>query len=235
MGNCGVLLTKKGGGIVARETRKCGTCGSPIIVNRQNLSNIVFYQGYHHHIGCLVEKANKGIESGKRVANWEKILNRIPEFQEESRRRLEHCAIQDEFNDYLLAHYDVEVVSNWFWNIIGDLGLGKYKRNKCKPIDMDTIFQTWKWGQKHLDRIAANNKARHKGPNNDEQRLNYDLAIVVQHVGDYKKHITATKEQAETVAKHAENKNKINYEQLYSQSSNQQQTDSIIDLMNDIF
>ena len=100
---------------------------------------------------------------------------------------------------------------------------------------METVFQTWKWGQKHLDKIASNNKTKHRGPINDEQRLNYDLAIVVQHVGDYKKHVTETKEQAETVAKHTENKNKINYEQLYAQSSSQQQTDSIIDLMNDIF
>ena len=220
---------------MARETRKCGTCGNPIIVNRQNIDNIAFYQGYHHHLGCLVSKAENGIASGKHVANWERLLNRIPELQAESKRRLEHCAIQDEFNDYLLQHYDVTVISNRFWNIVGDLGLGSYKHKKCKPIDMDTIFQTWKWGQKHLDKIAANNKTKHRGPSNDEQRLNYDLAIVVQHVGDYKKHIIETKEQAEVVAKHTENKNKINYEKLYSQSNSQQQTDSIIDLMNDIF
>lgn len=220
---------------MARETRKCGTCGKDIIVSRQNLDNIAFYQGYHHHVGCLVSKAEKGIESGKRVANWEKLLNKIPELQAESKRRLEYTIIQDEFNDYLLMHYDVTAVSNRFWNIVSDLGLGSYKHKKCNPIDMETIMGTWKWGQKHLDKIAANNKAKHKGPSNDEQRLNYDLAIVVQHVGDYKKHITSTKEEAAMVEERIEKQSKINYENLYKQSTSQAHSNSILDLMNEIF
>lgn len=220
---------------MARETRKCGTCKKDIIVNRQNLDNIAFYQGYHHHLGCLVDKAEKGIESGKRVANWEKLLNKIPELQAESKRRLEYTIIQDEFNDYLLMHYDVTVVSNRFWNIVSDLGLGSYKHRKCNPIDIETIMGTWKWGQKHLDKIAANNKAKHKGPSNDEQRLNYDLAIVVQHVGDYKKHITSTKEEKAMVEERIEKQSKINYENLYKQSTSQAHSDSILDLMDEIF
>jgi hypothetical protein len=126
-------------------------------------------------------------------------------------------------------------VSNRFWNIVSDLGLGSYKHKKCNPIDMETIMGTWKWGQKHLDKIAANNKAKHKGPSNDEQRLNYDLAIVVQHVGDYKKHITSTKEEQAMVEERIEKQSKINYENLYKQSASQAHSDSIIDLMNEIF
>jgi hypothetical protein len=204
-------------------------------VSRQNLDNIAFYQGYHHHVGCLVSKAEKGIESGKRVSNWERLLNKIPELQAESKRRLGHSVVQDEFNDYLLEHYDVTAVSNRFWNIANDLANGNYKRKKCYPVDLDTLFQTWKWGQKHLDKIAANNKAKHKGPSNDEQRLNYDLAIVVQHVGDYKKHITSTKEEAAMVEERIEKQSKINYENLYKQSTSQAHSDSILDLMNEIF
>lgn len=220
---------------MARETRKCGTCGKDIIVNRQNLDNIAFYQGYHHHVNCLVEKANRGVESGKRVANWERLLGKIPELQAESRRRLGHSVIQDEFNDYLLEHYDVVAVSNRFWNIVNELGNGNYKRQKCKPIDIDTIMGTWKWGQHHLDKISANNKAKNKGPSNDDQRLNYDLAIVIRHVGDYKKHITSTKEEEARVTEHIEKQNKINYEELYKQSESQKPSESILDLMNEIF
>lgn len=220
---------------MARETRKCGTCGNPIIVNRQNLDNIAFYQGMHHHLGCLTNKAEKGIESGKRIANWERLLNRMPELQAESKRRLGHSVIQDEFNDYLLAHYDVEAVSNWFWNIVNEVGNGNYKRKKCKPIDIDTIFQTWKWGQHHLDNIASSNKAKNKGPTNDAQRLNYDLAVVISHVGDYKKHITSTKEEEARVIERIEKQNKINYEELYKQSESKSQREDILDLMDEIF
>ena len=146
-----------------------------------------------------------------------------------------HRMVQDEFNDYLLAHYDVEAVSNWFWNIVMDVENGNYKRKKCKPIDIDTIFQTWKWGQHHLDKIAAKNRANNKGPKNDNERLNYDLAIVIGHVGDYKKHITSTKEEAARVEEHIEKQNKINYEELYKQSKAETRGEDILDLMDEIF
>ena len=165
--------------------RKCGTCGQDIVVDRHNLDNIAFYQNRYHHVGCLVDKANKGIAAGKRVAIWEKLLNRIPELQEEAKKNLGHGLIRDEFNEYLLNHYDIISVPNRFWQIIEDIGNGNYRKNKCRPTDIDRIFQTWKWGQSNLDKIASNNKIKNKGPKNDDERLNYDLAIVLKHVPQY--------------------------------------------------
>ena len=165
--------------------RKCGTCGQDIVVDRHNLDNIAFYQNRYHHVGCLVDKANKGIASGKRVAIWEKLLNRIPELQEEAKKNLGHGLIRDEFNEYLLNHYDIISVPNRFWQIIEDIGNGNYRKNKCRPTNIDRIFQTWKWGQSNLDKIASNNKIKNKGPKNDDERLNYDLAIVLKHVPQY--------------------------------------------------
>ena len=165
--------------------RKCGTCGQDIVVDRHNLDNIAFYQNRYHHVECLADKANKGIASGKRVAIWEKLLNRIPELQEEAKKNLGHGLIRDEFNEYLLNHYDIISVPNRFWQIIEDIGNGNYRKNKCRPTDIDRIFQTWKWGQSNLDKIASNNKTKNKGPKNDDERLNYDLAIVLKHVPQY--------------------------------------------------
>ena len=165
--------------------RKCGTCGQDIVVDRHNLDNIAFYQNRYHHVGCLVDKANKGIASGKRVAIWEKLLNRIPELQEEAKKNLGHGLIRDEFNEYLLNHYDIISVPNRFWQIIEDIGNGNYRKSKCRPTDIDRIFQTWKWGQSNLDNIASNNKIKNKGPKNDDERLHYDLAIVLKHGPQY--------------------------------------------------
>lgn len=219
----------------SKTTRKCGKCGEKITIDRQSLNNIVYYQNKFYHIDCFVEKVNQGMDSTRYAAHWQEILNRLPEFQAEAKRRLEHYMIRDEFNDYLLANYDVYAVSERFWNIVEDISNGIYKRKKCKAIDMQTLMDAWKWGQKKLDKIAANNKAKNKGPQNDEQRLNYDLAIILQHIGDYQRYITQTKEEKAEIAKRTENTNKINYEKLYSQSKNQEQSDSILDLMNEIF
>ena len=212
--------------------RKCGTCGQDIVVDRHNLDNIAFYQNRYHHVGCLVDKANKGIASGKRVAIWEKLLNRIPELQEEAKKNLGHGLIRDEFNEYLLNHYDIISVPNRFWQIIEDIGNGNYRKNKCRPTDIDRIFQTWKWGQSNLDKIASNNKIKNKGPKNDDERLNYDLAIVLKHVPQYLAY------EAKNKAVAAEIKNTSAFEDIDLSKIGQKKTEKkndVSDIFDDFF
>lgn len=212
--------------------RKCGTCGQDIVVDRHNLDNIAFYQNRYHHVGCLVDKANKGITSGKRVAIWEKLLNRIPELQEEAKKNLGHGLIRDEFNEYLLNHYDIISVPNRFWQIIEDIGNGNYRKNKCRPTDIDRIFQTWKWGQSNLDKIASNNKIKNKGPKNDDERLNYDLAIVLKHVPQYLAY------EAKNKAVAAEIKNTSAFEDIDLSRIGQKKTEKkndVSDIFDDFF
>lgn len=212
--------------------RKCGTCGQDIVVDRHNLDNIAFYQNRYHHVGCLADKANKGIASGKRVAIWEKLLNRIPELQEEAKKNLGHGLIRDEFNEYLLNHYDIISVPNRFWQIIEDIGNGNYRKNKCRPTDIDRIFQTWKWGQSNLDKIASNNKIKNKGPKNDDERLNYDLAIVLKHVPQYLAY------EAKNKAVAAEIKNTSAFEDIDLSRIGQKKTEKkndVSDIFDDFF
>ena len=212
--------------------RKCGTCGQDIVVDRHNLDNIAFYQNRYHHVECLADKANKGIASGKRVAIWEKLLNRIPELQEEAKKNLGHGLIRDEFNEYLLNHYDIISVPNRFWQIIEDIGNGNYRKNKCRPTDIDRIFQTWKWGQSNLDKIASNNKIKNKGPKNDDERLNYDLAIVLKHVPQYLAY------EAKNKAVAAEIKNTSAFEDIDLSRIGQKKTEKkndVSDIFDDFF
>lgn len=212
--------------------RKCGTCGQDIVVDRHNLDNIAFYQNRYHHVKCLMDKANNGIQSGKRVANWEKLLNRIPELQLEAKKSLEHGVIRDEFNEYLLNHYDIISVPNRFWQIIEDIGNGNYRKNKCRPTDIDRIFQTWKWGQSNLDKIASNNKIKNKGPKNDDERLNYDLAIVLKHVPQYLAY------EAKNKAVAAEIKNTSAFEDIDLSRIGQKKTEKkndVSDIFDDFF
>ena len=221
----------------SKTTRKCGKCGEKITIDRQSLNNIVYYQNKFYHIDCFVEKANQGMDSTRYAAHWQEILNRLPEFQAEAKRRLEHYMIRDEFNDYLLANYDVYAVSERFWNIAEDISNGIYKRKKCKAIDMQTLMDAWKWGQKKLDKIAANNKAKNKGPQNDEQRLNYDLAIILQHIGDYKKHVEKEKVAREEIIQATKKQPKIDYSSLNknTQTKTEIDTSDMSVLINEIF
>lgn len=221
----------------SKTTRKCGKCGEKITIDRQSLNNIIYYQNKFYHIDCFVEKVNQGMQSKRYAKHWQEILNRLPEFQAEAKRRLEHCMIRDEFNDYLLANYDVCVVTEWFWNIVEDIGNGNYKRKKCKAVDMQTLMDTWKWGQERLNNIAASNRKKKTGPKTDAERLNYDLAIIFNHVNDYKKHVEKEKVAREEIIQATKKQPKIDYSSLSknTQVKTEIDTSDMSVLINEIF
>lgn len=220
---------------MARKEMKCGTCGEIITINRQNIDKFLFYSSKYHHVECFTKMVEGKLSEGKRMDHWQKVLDEINTFKQNAISKAKPWVVRDELNDYLINTYGVTSVSSQFWTAVSDLSNGSYRQKKCKPVSTEMLLDTWKWGQHHLDKIAAKNKTNNRGPSNGEQRIRYDFAIVIRHIDDYKKHIAETKEQAEIVTKHTENKNRINYEQLYAQSNHQNISESIIDLMNEIF
>ena len=95
----------------------------------------------------------------------------------------------------------------------------------------------WNFFVKTKDKIAANNKAKNKGPQNDEQRLNYDLAIILQHVGDYKKHVEKEKVAREEIIQATKKQPKIDYSSLNknTQTKTEIDTSDMSVLINEIF
>ena len=94
----------------------------------------------------------------------------------------------------------------------------------------------WKWGQKNLNKIYANNKTKNKAPNDAFGRIRYDLAVLIRHTDDYIKFTTRSKEEAIEIADRVENARKFNYEKIYAQSKKEESSSNdILDLMNEIF
>lgn len=166
--------------------RKCAACPNPIEIDRNHTSNIVFYKKKYYHSKCFCDLATKRSQSKtKCTSEWKEALDNLWELEAETENMLKSSLTKDELNDWLLSHYDVAVVPSRFWQVAADLERGVYKGKKCKPVLMETLLGAWKWGQRKLDEIARSNKANHKGPQNDEARLVYDLAILVGKVPSY--------------------------------------------------
>lgn len=70
------------------------------------------------------------------------------------------------------------------------------------------ILEVWEWAQKKLDDINRNNKANNRGPTDDNQRLRYDFAIVVNCVPDYLEY--KKKQEAEEMERRINRKEVIN-------------------------
>ena len=186
----------------------------------------------YHHVDCLVNKAQAGIESGKHIATWEKILNNIPKLQEEAKKKLCHKANRDDFNMFILEQYEVSKLPESFWRVIEQIGHGDYKQKKCQPTDVDELHAAWKWSMPNLKRIAANNKANNRGPQNEWQRINYDLAIVLSHINDFKK------EQAKKEMNIQEARSNASFDELDMSKIGQKKTEKkedVSDIFNDFF
>jgi hypothetical protein len=89
------------------------------------------------------------------------------------------------------------------------------------------------WGQRNLDNIHKRNKAKNKGPKANSERINYDLAIVLNHIEDYEKHIAKLEiEEAERKAQEKE-VIKIDYSKVQAKKETHG-LDDIGDLLEDL-
>lgn len=214
--------------------RKCGHCGNDIVIERNNISGVLYFDKKYYHDDCFVEAVkDKPLTKTGKPSKWHKALDDLPALANKAKEELEYYWVRDDFYNWILSHYDVIVLPDRFWSTICGIGNGKYRNKKCKPIPLETIYGTWRWGQKKLDKINVNNKKNHRGPADDDERLLYDLSIVVSKVPNYLTHLSKMKAlEAET--RQATEKTKINYNNLERQA-NTNQIDDISDMLDEIF
>lgn len=170
--------------------RKCAKCKCEIVINRKNIADVIYYEQKYYHKSCFEAHATQRAASKRgNAAQWQDALDNILELEADTKKSLERFWSKDDLNVWLLDHYDVAVVPSYFWQVVTDLECGKYKQQRCKPISVELLNKMWIWGQQRLDKISANNRINHTGPKNDSDRLRYDLAILISHTEDYKKHV----------------------------------------------
>ena len=216
-------------------TRKCAKCKGEIEIGSNNITDVLKFQGKYYHSKCFEEMATqKAISKRGKPQMWQEALDNIWELESETKKMLEHYFAKDKLNDWLLENYDIVSVPSYFWQLVADLESGKYKNKKCKPISIITLYSMWQWGQKNLDKIAINNKSKHKGPKNDNDRIRYDFAILISHAADFKKH--QNKINAMEAERQIANKEniKIDYNKIKTINKNNEGLDDISDLLDEL-
>ena len=217
-------------------TRKCAKCKNAINIDKHNITGVLQFQDKYYHYDCFEVMATEKAASNRgKPQMWQEALDNIWELEADTKKMLEHYFAKDDLNVWLLSNYDITMIPTRFWQVVADLENGKYKNQRCKPVNITTLCSMWRWGQKHLDKIAANNKNNNKGPSNGNDRLRYDLAILLSHTNDYIKHTTRSKEEALEISTKVESAKKFDYEKIYKQSKKEEKKDNILDLIDDIF
>lgn len=166
--------------------RQCHACKNQIEIYKNNIVDIIYYKKYFYHKSCFCKLAGEKSKSNRgKPADWQYALDNLSAFEDAAREQLEYPFIKDDLNDYLIENYNVVAVPDRFWLVTTELIQGKYKRKKCKPIPLKILFETWKWGQRKLNKINSDNKMANRGPSDDKERILYDLGVVVSKVPNY--------------------------------------------------
>jgi hypothetical protein len=220
-------------------TRKCAKCKGVIEIDVDDIDSVIYFNKLYYHEDCFVDMAQQKAASKRgKPQMWQDALNNIWSLEAETKRMLESYAAKDELNEWLLRNYDVSMVPSYFWQLVVDLESGKYKNKRCKPINITTLYSMWRWGQKRLNQIALKNKENKRGPQTDNDRIRYDLSILLSHLEDFKRYqnkVKAERVEAQASAQ-KENKN-IDYKVInkIKEINTKRQEDDISDILDEIF
>lgn len=216
--------------------RKCGGCSNTIEINRNNISDILYYKNKYYHSKCFCDIADKRSKAKRSTAaEWQIALDNLWELEVDTRKMLESSWVKDDLNDWLLNHYNITTVPTRFWQILADLDRGVYKGKKCKPVSMETLLGAWQWGQRKLDSISRNNKMNHRGPTSDDARVMYDCSIIVSKIPNYLSHKSKL-QMLQAEEKRESAKTHINYDNVQqTKNENSGGLDDISGLLDDMF
>ena len=191
--------------------RKCDVCKQQIPITRNNIHGIAKLKTLFYHTECLTEWAQDRVQRKGHARHWEFALANMAACEEDARKAIERRFVQDDFHMYLLKTYDVIDIDLRFWTVVNLLEQGEYRKRKCNPVSMETLFGAWKWGQEKLDKIDRNNKMKHTGPQTGMERINYDLAVLINKVPIYLKEKAKREVEAAEVIIQNQNDIKIDY------------------------
>lgn len=215
--------------------RKCAKCKGEIVIHKNSISNVIQFQNKYYHYDCFeILATEKAASKRGKPQMWQEALDNIWVLEDETKKMLEQFIAKDELNTWLLEHYNITSVPTRFWQIVADLEGGMYKGKRCKPVSIVTLCGCWKWGQKRLNQIALTNKSNRKGPSNDSDRLRYDLAILISHTEDFKKH--QSKIKAMEIERQIASKENINidYNKIKTANNSNGGLDDISDLLEEL-
>lgn len=170
-------------------TRKCGHCGNEIVIDTANIKGIIKFKSKFYHRNCFELIVNKRLKSSNKNTKetWTEVFNNIQTIEDETTAMLKDSVMKDELNAYLIDKYNIVSVPKRFWTTLAELSNGVYKNKKCRPVSINTVYDCWCWIQHKLDEINSFNQQNNKGPSDDNGRLIYDFAIVINKIPEYMK------------------------------------------------
>lgn len=173
--------------------RKCGCCGEDFYISNENISDAIYYDKKTYHSGCFINICNKRSQMKREDVSqkWTWILEHLELVKNDSYTHLSFAIAKENVFDFIKASYDITIIPTTVWQKIGNIYNGTFK-GMTKGIPPEHLLDMWKRKIDMLNGIAAKNRV--KGINmSADQRLSYDLSILVNKYDSYLKFLEKQK------------------------------------------
>lgn len=193
--------------------RKCNDCKGAITIDVNDIKDVVYFKKYYYHKSCFEKLATKKSLSKRSSSDWKEALDDgMKQIQADAKYMINYCHGRDLLYEHLLSNYDICSISTYCEDTINKVLTGTYK-GKSKPISYRDFAECWVSIQPELDKIYVNNKRLGKSMSGD-QRINYDLAVVVRMYPQWKKSQEYNKRKTENRNISEQKEVKIDYNKI---------------------
>ncbi len=215
--------------------RKCSCCGEYFYINNENVKDAIYYDKKTYHSSCFISICNKRSKMKREDISqkWTLVLNNLEHIREESFKHLSLAITKEGIFDFIKNAYDVTIIPTTVWQKLGNIYNGTFK-GMTFGIPPGHLLDMWKRKIDMLNGIANRNSTKGITMNTD-QRINYDLSILVNKYDSYLRWLERQKilEAEKEIEK---NENIVGKSVGYvAQKVNNNNSDDISGLVDDIF
>jgi len=167
--------------------RICGCCKEGIYINNYNINDAIYYDKKTYHSNCFIGMSEKRSKMKRTDVSekWKWVLSNINVIKKETFIHLRNAIEKEEIFEFIKDAYNITIVPTTVWQKLGNIYAGTFK-GMSTGIPVSHLFDMWKRKIDMLNNIADKNRS--KGSiMSAEQRLNYDLSILVNKYDSYLK------------------------------------------------
>lgn len=218
--------------------RKCGCCGEEIHISKENINDAIYYDKKTYHSNCFIQMCEKRTQSKRKNSSqkWQKVLDNLDTIKKESYDRFNSAIVKDDVYNFMRDAYDITIIPSTIWQKLSNIYDGTFK-GMINGIPPEHLLDMWQRKINMLNKTAARNVSIGKKMST-EQRLNYDLTILVNKYDSYLKWLAqqeileADKESTTTESIITKT---ISYSNIRTNQESTTDTGDISDLVDDIF
>ena len=215
--------------------RKCGCCGENLYINKNNIDDAIYYDKKTYHSSCFINICNKRSQMKREDVSqkWTWVLNHLDSIKQESYEHLKFAVAKENVFNFIKDAYDITIIPTTVWQKLSNIYNGTFK-GMTYGIPPEHLLDMWERKIDMLNGIANRNNTKGRTMNVD-QRINYDLSVLVNKYDSYLKWLE--KQKILEVEKEIEkNENIVSKTIGYvTQKTEKKNSDDISSLVDDIF